>query len=120
MNAIPRFFIHIAPYGASTDIFFGGYSDDGTQVIYTKPAEIICEKVESGFSAKGDTHEPMLSLTPHHSDESLQSLMDELWRIGVRPKDIGTAGHLAATRQHLADMRTLVEKAHGVTLPPLK
>jgi hypothetical protein len=38
-----------------------------------------------------------------------QQLMDELWRCGLRPSEgSGSAGALAATERHLADMRQLV------------
>lgn len=49
--------------------------------------------------------------------EALQSLMDELWNVGIRPADIGTAGHLAATQAHLADFRSIVSKTLEVALP---
>jgi len=40
-----------------------------------------------------------------------QQFMDELWRIGLRPREgSGSAGSLAATERHLADMRALVFK----------
>lgn len=43
------------------------------------------------------------------SNDSAQQLMDELWRCGLRPTEgTGSAGSLAATERHLADMRTLV------------
>lgn len=45
------------------------------------------------------------------------SLMDQLWRAGIRPSDIGTPGHLAATQAHLADMRAIVAKNLQVNLP---
>lgn len=56
----------------------------------------------------GEAHpEPTLSLTP---DEA-QSLMDELWGCGLRPTEgTGSAGALAATERHLADMRHLATK----------
>jgi hypothetical protein len=42
---------------------------------------------------------------------SAQSLMDELWHAGIRPSEgSGSAGSLAATERHLADMRALVFK----------
>jgi hypothetical protein len=42
-------------------------------------------------------------------DEEAQQLLDELWRIGIRPSNgEGSVGQLAATERHLADMRTLV------------
>ncbi len=41
--------------------------------------------------------------------ESVQRLMDELWHAGFRPTEgSGSAGSLAATERHLADMRALV------------
>jgi hypothetical protein len=51
--------------------------------------------------------EPSLSLRPSEAQE----LMDELWRVGVRPSSgEGNAGQLGATKAHLEDMRTLVFK----------
>jgi len=38
-----------------------------------------------------------------------QGLMDELWRVGVRPTSgEGSVGQIGATERHLADMRALV------------
>ena len=43
--------------------------------------------------------------------DEAQQLMDELWRAGLRPSEgTGSAGSLAATERHLADMRALVFK----------
>ena len=42
------------------------------------------------------------------NETSAQHLMNELWREGVRPSDIGTAGHLESVKYHLEDMRKLV------------
>lgn len=48
--------------------------------------------------------EPTVSLKP----EAAQSLMDELWRVGLRPSEgSGSAGSLAATERHLADMQRI-------------
>ena len=42
-------------------------------------------------------------------NDAAQQLMDELWRVGFRPTEgSGSAGSLAATERHLADMRRLV------------
>jgi hypothetical protein len=50
---------------------------------------------------------PSLSLTQRQA----QSLMDQLWQCGLRPTEgSGSAGSLAATERHLADMRTIVSK----------
>ena len=43
--------------------------------------------------------------------DEMQQLMDELWRVGMRPSEgSGSAGALAATQHHLADMRTISHK----------
>jgi hypothetical protein len=55
----------------------------------------------------------MLTLEPHE----MTTLMDAMWNAGVRPSDIGTPGHLAATTKHLEDMRKLVAHHAGVALP---
>lgn len=49
--------------------------------------------------------EPTLRLRP----EEAQSLMDELWNVGIRPAAAaGSAGQLSAVQAHLEDMRRLV------------
>ncbi len=41
-----------------------------------------------------------------------QQFMDELWRIGIRPSEgSGSAGSLAATERHLADMKAIAMSA---------
>lgn len=48
--------------------------------------------------------------------EEAQRLMDELWKVGLRPSEgSGSAGQLAAVQTHLNDMRGLV--AHYASLP---
>ena len=48
--------------------------------------------------------EPALRFQP----EEVQQLMDELWRVGLRPTEgTGSAGSLAATEKHLNDMRKI-------------
>ena len=50
--------------------------------------------------------------------DDLQSLMDELWTVGIRPTEgTGSAGSLAATQAHLNDMRALVFKQYGALTP---
>lgn len=42
------------------------------------------------------------------SADNAQNLMDELWRAGLRPTEgTGSAGSLAATERHLADMKAI-------------
>lgn len=45
--------------------------------------------------------------------DDAQSLMDQLWNCGVRPTEgTGSAGSLAATKNHLEDMRRIVFKEY--------
>lgn len=42
------------------------------------------------------------------SREVCQSLMDELWRVGIRPADgTGSAGAMLATENHIKDLREI-------------
>jgi len=53
---------------------------------------------------KGVYIPPAFSMTP----DDAQQLIDELWRCGLRPTEgSGSAGALAATQNHLEDMRTI-------------
>jgi len=48
--------------------------------------------------------QPMLTLGIHEA----QQLIDELWQCGLRPTErTGSAGSLAATERHLADMQKI-------------
>ena len=64
--------------------------------------------------AEGEVCDPTLTL----EGSAGQSLMDELWRCGLRPTEgTGSAGALAATEKHLNDMRRVafgLAKQHGV------
>lgn len=44
-----------------------------------------------------------------------QILIDDLWNAGLRPTEgSGSAGSLAATKEHLEDMRTIAFKKLGI------
>lgn len=47
--------------------------------------------------------DPTLSLSP----EQAQQLMEELWKAGIRPNEVGGIGELQATKAHLQDIRAL-------------
>lgn len=49
------------------------------------------------------------TLIPNHQDCFLRSLMNELWQLGIRPDDIGTAGHLAATQANLNEVSAILQ-----------
>ncbi len=56
--------------------------------------------------------EPTFRFSSSSDDRgSLQSLFNQLWNIGLRPKDgTGNSGHVESIRYHLEDMRKLVFK----------
>ena len=56
---------------------------------------------------EGALIEPCLEL----DHDAAQQLMNELWKIGIRPKDgSGTVAHVDSMKAHLEDMRRLVFK----------
>jgi hypothetical protein len=64
-----------------------------------------CKTLEFEPQAEGAHRlNPTFRLYGHEAQE----LMDMLWNCGVRPTEVGSAGQLAATERHLADMRRLV------------
>lgn len=65
----------------------------------TWQAKLVFSPVEPGVFS-----EPAALL----DEAELQVLMDSLWDAGVRPRSVGSAGHLAATESHLKDMQKLV------------
>lgn len=61
------------------------------------------EQVEAGLMS-----DPTMTLT----NSEAQHLMDQLWNCGLRPSEgSGSAGSLAATERHLADMRHVARGA---------
>lgn len=68
-------------------------------------------------ASKGEELTPPEPLFRLRKDE-MQQLMDELWRVGLRPSEgSGSAGALAATERHLEDMRTIAMQTLAA-LPP--
>jgi hypothetical protein len=52
----------------------------------------------------GEIADPFMKLMPADA----QQLLDELWRIGIRPsQEQGSTGQSAAMQKHLDDMRTI-------------
>lgn len=65
----------------------------------------VAVAVEMETLDEGVIPSPTFTLDP---DEA-QALIDQLWNCGLRPTEgTGSAGALAATQNHLADMRRLV------------
>lgn len=73
--------------------------------------EIVGDSLADDFAAPAPTMRLDMDVA--------QQLMDELWRAGMRPTEgSGSAGSLAATEKHLADMRAIVSKQLDVQLCP--
>lgn len=83
------------------------YGSDGLDRIgVAMPAVFVEQRADAVIQSS----DPMLRLTKADGQE----LMDELWRIGLRPTEgSGSAGSLAATERHLKDMQRLVFKEGG-------
>ena len=94
-------------YTGGISLFIAHRSDDGAMYV-AKPAEF--ERLEPGYASSN----PILSL----SIEDAQLIIDELWNVGLRPSEgTGSAGALAASERHLADMRAIAFHSLGVTKP---
>lgn len=77
----------------------------GLAVKYPDGRRAIAEKLTLRDFKVGDPGEMFMSLGIHDA----QALMDELWGCGLRPTEgTGSAGSLAATERHLADLQKLV------------
>lgn len=114
-----KFIVRKHDYGRATTIECAIIDDLTGVVSVAQPVQFV-ERADDETVSDGAT---MMRLSPSvDPDAALQDLMDQLWALGVRPKDIGTPGHLAATKEHLADMRALafaaVSKALDVEVKP--
>jgi hypothetical protein len=62
-----------------------------------------------------DNPNPVIPPVAVIEDRETQMLMDQLWDCGLRPSEgSGSAGALAATERHLADLRRLLLKRAGI------
>lgn len=75
-------------------------------VFFTKESNQVYNSTNIEFvkSQEAIEIEPTFFMNP----EDVQELIDELWTIGFRPSEgTGSAGALAATQNHLEDMRKI-------------
>lgn len=85
-------------FGEHIKLQFGIYHDHTGRHWLAKPVEF--EEVSP------DQYHPNPAITL--TQAQAQRLMDEFWNVGLRPTEgQGTAGSLAATQAHLADMRKI-------------
>ena len=67
-----------------------------------------------GVNVVMEEKEPNVIVDPtvRISDEEAQTLMDDLWRCGLRPTEgSGSAGAMRAVEKHVADLRKIAFKA---------
>ena len=82
-------------------------------VITTRGYDQIARPVEMVPVEQREAMVPAVTI----SEEAAQKLMDELWTCGLRPSEgSGSAGMLAATQRHLADMQKIVSKSLKIEL----
>jgi len=88
-----KFFMERVDYGRRIGLSW--ITSDGK----SRASEFVYEPIKEG------EYSPPLALL---SMNEAQNLMDELWQCGMRPTEgRGSAGSLAATQEHLEDMRKL-------------
>ena len=83
--------------------------------MYGRYGLYICDEERAVLPVKWKDvkrHEPMKPALAIDSKTELQELMDDLWRIGLRPSERADEykAQLGSMRDHLNDMRTLVFK----------
>jgi hypothetical protein len=98
---------------AERELYSGGVSihlmDEGNQGQLFVAQPVVMKAEEEAYARRLD---PMVTLPMALA----QQLMDELWNCGLRPTEgTGSAGSLAATERHLADMKALA--FHALKVP---
>ena len=98
---------HVVPWASGKIEFcvLGRTVGPNDQRRYAQVTNLALKTVDEGTPL-----EPTFAL----GRENVQALMDELWRIGVRPTEAHGPGELEATKAHLRDMRILVANALDV------
>lgn len=93
------------PWMRHVEIRMGISREDSDKIAFVQPVTFV-------ERADHEVVEPCITLTQHEA----QQLMDELWQCGLRPSEgSGSAGSLAATERHLADMKKIAFHALKVT-----
>lgn len=79
----------------------------------TSSGNRVSNSIEFVDVPDGERFPPPIEIEPH----GFQKLMDDLWRMGVRPTEHRAEGAVAAIESHLLDMRTLAFHHAGIDLP---
>lgn len=96
-----EFFVASLNYERAFGIMIRSTCDDPRMVGVAMPLEFTDQHPDMCIP------DPTIKLTR----DECQQLMDELWKVGLRPSEgSGSAGSLAATERHLKDMQTIAFK----------
>jgi len=104
-----KVYIETEDFNFRARLLVGNKSDDGSIEAIVGPVTI--HRFQPHESAK-DAH--FLDMPSDEMRQFLQAIVDAAWDFGVRASEY--AQHSGAQQKHLADMRKLVGKAHGVEL----
>ncbi len=101
MNRKLDIYAELHNFGRRIDLHIAkAYEPDATVIKVATPLTYV--DVDRDVMNSGE--QPAISL----NIADAQSLMDGLWKCGLRPSEgSGSAGSLAATERHLADMRQI-------------
>ena len=111
MKAQILFFIRPSYLNATYDLYLRQMATLGSEVQVNFATEVLLEKVTP--ENEGMERAPLLTL----DRGAVQSLMDELYRAGLRPSDApNQAGIVEAMVDHIDDLRMIVEKTLEVKL----
>ena len=93
------------PIRGAVSFYIGGWDKQSQKVYLAKQVEFEAFDDSNAFA---QVHrEPSFLMTDHNT----QKLMDELWRIGIRPSNgEGNVGQIGAMKEHLNDMRKIAFK----------
>lgn len=97
-SAVNQVFVRNSPWSEEVQLMLGRTED---RVRYV--GKVTFSRIEPGVTPDGP------SVVLDH--EGAQRLMDELWTIGLRPRNgSGALAHVNAVQAHLEDLRRLVFK----------
>lgn len=104
MNGRMRITADRQPWNRCIELRAGVENENGTFA--------VAQPIVMANQEDGQLTEPFMRLKP----EAAQELMNELWRLGIRPsQEEGSTGQAAAMQRHLDDMRTLT--FHALKVP---
>lgn len=108
---VTRAFAHINPAWGFEDVQIYLVSRMVIDGVTQRPYYPVVNWVQAKPIEEGMDRAPAFRL----DKEVAQELMEGLWACGVRPRDTGSVGQLAAVESHLKDFRTIA--FHALKIP---